>query len=461
MKVLLINPPEGKVYGKFKSPDHPPLGLAYLGAVLLKSGHSVKIIDIDADGISLSNLKEIIANYSLIGLTATTPTFGQASKIFEVVKENSRAITVLGGIHATIYPEECIKNENIDFLVRGEGEETFLELLDSLEKKKEISSIKGISFKKNKKIIHNPNRDLIKNLDDLPFPARELFKHSNYSYPDSFLSPVMPIMTSRGCPHACTYCCTKYIFSRKVRFRSSKNVMEEIEHLIKKYKVKEIHIWDDNFTLNKQRVKQIHDEILSKAIKIKFAFPNGLRADQVDEDILRWLKEMGTYSVCFGVESGNQIILDNVEKGTNLAQIEKAYELSKKIGLETWGFFMFGLPGETSETIKNTINFAKKIDPDVAKFHILKPFPGTKIFDQLKKQNLITNYNFDDYGIHTKPVHRLPNISEEDLINASKKAYREFYLRPLKIFKHALRIKSFNRFKVNVRTAFDLLKTIK
>jgi len=461
MKILLVNPSQSGVYGKMNPPDYPPMGLAYIGAVLEKAGHGVRIIDISADKISNNYFAGILGDYDLVGLTATTPTFRSAELLCRLVKENSSAITILGGIHATIAPEECAKSGFIDYVVRGEGEETIAELVTALEKNKEVKKIKGLSFKNKGKVIHTPNRELIKNLDEIPFPARHLFNHQKYTYPDSLLNPVMPIMTSRGCPHGCTYCCTKLIFSRRVRFRSAKNVVDEIECLIKRYGVKEIHFWDDNFTLNKQRVFEIRDELKKRKIKLNFAFPNGLRVDQVDEEILRCLKEMGVYSMAFGVESGNQIILDNVKKGTNIAQIEKAYSLAKKLGFETWGFFMLGLPGETEETIKKTISFAKKINPDVAKFHILKPFPGTEVFNELKEKGLITNFNYSDYGIHTHPVHRLPNLSEDDLLNWSKKAYRQFYLRPSKMLNQLLRLKSFERIRLNIKTAISLLSSMK
>jgi len=464
MKILLVNPSQKQVYGKMSAPDYPPMGLAYIGAVLENANHKVKIIDINADNISNLQFIKMIKNYDLIGLTATTPTFENAEFLCKLVKENSSAITILGGIHATISPEECAKSKFIDYVVRGEGEETIIELIESLEKNKnlkEIKKIKGLSFKDKNKIFNTPNRDLIKNLDEIPFPARHLFNHQKYTYPDSLLSPVMPIITSRGCPHGCTYCCTKLIFTRRVRFRSAKNVVDEIEFLIKKYKVKEIHLWDDNFTLNKQRVFEIRDELKKRNIKINFAFPNGLRVDQVDEDILKCLKDMGVYSMAFGVESGNQIILDNVKKGTNLSQIEKAYKIAKKLNFETWGFFMIGLPGETKSTIKKTINFAKKINPDIAKFHILKPFPGTEIFNQLKEQNLITNFDYSAFGIHTRPVHRLPSLSEDDLLKQAKIAYRQFYLRPSKIISQLLRLKSFERIKLNFKTGISLLESMR
>jgi len=462
MKILLVNPSQSRVYGKMASPDYPPMGLAYIGAVLEKNGHSVRIIDIDADKISVNEFIRIIkCGFEIVGFTATTPTFNEAEKLSKLVKENTKAVTILGGIHATIDPASCLKSGSIDFLIRGEGELTVVELVNEINGKKNFSNIRGISFNHKNKIVHNENRELIKELDEIPFPARHLFNQQKYSYPDSLRSPVMPIITSRGCPHACTYCCTKLIFSRRVRFRNAKNIVDEIEELIKNYKVKEVHIWDDNFTLYKKRVLDILKEIKKRNIKLKFAFPNGLRADQVDEDILRWLKQMGVYSLAFGVESGNQIILNNVKKGETLESIEKAYELSRKFGFETWGFFMIGLPGETEETVNNTIEFAKKLNPDVAKFHILKPFPGTEIFEELKEKGLITIFDYSKYGIHTRPVHRLPNMNEDDMMALAKKAYKEFYLRPSKIINHILRIKSIERLKLNFKTGVSILKAVR
>ncbi|MBR9706189.1 radical SAM protein [Candidatus Pacearchaeota archaeon] len=462
MKVLLVNPSQTKVYGKMKSPDYPPLGLAYIGAVLEDAGHQVRIIDIDADGITQDNFIEIVKErYELVGFTATTPTFENAEKLCALVKKNTEAVTVLGGIHATIVGDEVAKSDSIDFVVRSEGEATILELIEVICGKKKAAEVKGISFMDSGTVNHTPDRDLIKNLDDIPFPARHLFNHQKYVYPDSLLTPVMPIITSRGCPNSCTYCCVKLIYHRRFRYRSAENIVDEIEKLIDDYGVKEIHFWDDNFTLLKKRVFGVRDELKRRNIKLKFAFPNGLRVDRVDEEILRCLKDMGVYSIAFGVESGNQNILNNAKKGITLSQIEKAYSLAKKIGFETWGFFIIGLPGETKETIRDTIKLAKKINPDIAKFHILKPFPGTKVFDELNEKGLITEYDYSHYGIHTRPVHRLPDLDEDELMKWAKQAYREFYLRPSKIFGLLLRTKSWDRFKLNVKTGFFVLKSMR
>ncbi len=462
MKVLLINPSQKETYGNLTPPSYPPLGLGYIAAVLEKEKHDVQIIDIDADNITENQLINLIKqNFNLVGITSTSTTFKNAEKICETIKKYSNITTVVGGIHPTIAPEESIKSPYIDIIVRHEGEETIIALVNALKNNTALDDIPGISFKKNSKIIHNKDKELVENLDTIPFPARHLFRQQKYTYPDSLASPVVPIITSRGCPHLCTYCCSKQLFTRKVRFRSAVNVVDEIEHLIKTYGAKEIHIWDDTFTLNKKRVFEFRDEIKKRNIKINFMFSGGLRVDHVNEDILKALKEIGAYSLAFGVESGSQKILDNVKKGITLEQVEKTFKIAKNLGFELWGFFMIGLPGETPETVRATIDFAKKLDPDVAKFHILKPFPGSEVYRQFKEQGLLIEEDYTKYGIHTRPVHRLPDLSDEDLMQWTKTAYREFYLRPKKILAHIKRIKSWERLKLNASVGFKLLSFMK
>ena len=312
------------------------------------------------------------------GLTATTSTINHVKKLAEEIKKVTNSFVVVGGIHPTIAPEDTLKCKFIDLIVRGEGELTIIELINELKKTNpSFFNIKGIGYRKNGKIILTGNRPLIKNLDSLPYPARHLLKNE-YTPPDALRTPVASIFTSRGCFGRCTYCCTKNIFPG-LRFRSIKNVVNEIEFLLTQG-VKEIHIMDDNFTVYKQRVLDFRDEIVRRGIKTTFVFSNGLRADNIDEDILKALKDIGVLSVGFGVESGNQKILNVIKKDIDLNTIRKAYRLSKKYKFETWGFFMIGLPNENKKTVNDTIQFAKELDPDFAKFLILKPFPGSEVF---------------------------------------------------------------------------------
>lgn len=421
------------------------------------------IIDVDADRVSEKDLAKLLSeeNYGLAGITTTTPTFNNAIYLTDLVKKYSRVKTVLGGIHVTNMPDESISIESVDFVVKGEGELTLLELAKALEEGTDLDKIDGLFYKKNGQVIKNQERQLVEDLDSLPFPARHLFRHQNYNYPDALVKPVMPIMTSRGCPAACSFCTSKTIFKRKFRVRSAKNVVAEIEHLIESFGIKEIHIWDDNFITQRKRVFEIRDEIKKKNIKIKFSFPNGLRADYVDLELLRALKDMGTYSIAFGVESGNQKILDRVNKGLKLERIESVFRLAKKTGLETWAFFMIGLPGDTAETIKDTINFAIKLNPDVAKFHLLKPFPGSEIYDEFLAKGLLLGKDFDHFGLHTPAVHRLETLSSHDLWLWHKQAYRRFYLRPSMVFRQILRLKSINRIKLNIPVAIGVLKNMR
>ncbi len=463
--ILLISPPRtfgGKdlTYENMEPPEYPPLNLAYLASNLEKHDYEVEIIDSDVESDFRKKITNLIKKSPLlIGLTCTTPLFGNARLLAKFIKEQADNIPiVLGGIHATLMPYLTAQEKMFDFLVVGEGELTLVELADMLKKKEtEFSKIDGLVFRKNDQIIINQPRQQINNLDDLPFPRRDLFKNHAYKYPDVLYTPAMPIITSRGCPGVCTYCASRDIFPR-VKFRSAQNVVEEIEDLIKNYGAKEIHIWDDCFTLLKKRVFAIRDLLKEKNIKTNFAFPNGLRADYVNFEILKALKNMGTYSVSFGVESGSQKILDTVKKKLTLEQIRTAFRDAKKLNLETWGFFMIGLPCETEEDINRTVEFAKEIDADIVKFNILIPFPGTEAYNQLLKDNLIIEKDFSKYGYHSRPVHRLPTLTADDLIRLHSRAYRAFYLRPRKLLQQVFRLKSWTRISTNLKTGLMVFR---
>ena len=459
MKILLLNPSQSTVYGSKVKPSYAPLGMLYIASVLEKEGHQIDFWDFDNDELDEKKLKSILLKFKpdLIGFTATTSTIQHAKKIAKYSKNLTNAKIIFGGIHTTIAPNDVLKEDYIDLIIIGEGEISIKNLVKELEKKKpNFSGIRGIGYKVGGKIKLNPPQPLVENLDDIPFPARHLIKNP-YIPPDALKNPVTTIMTSRGCPGRCTYCCTKNIFGFRLRFRSVESIITEIESALKNGS-KEIHIMDDNFTVHKQRVLEFRDEILKRKIKTTFVFSNGIRADKIDEDILKALKDIGVLSVGFGVESGNQRILDNIKKDIKLDTVRKAYKLAKKFGFETWGFFIVGLPGENKETVNDTIEFAKELDPDFAKFLILKPYPGSEVFKQLDKDKLIFNFDYDNYGVYTKPVHNLPELSAQEMIDLQKKAFRRFYLRPKKIFQHLRRMKSFTQLKLNIFSAMFVFK---
>jgi radical SAM superfamily enzyme YgiQ (UPF0313 family) len=461
MKILLINPAISNVYGGLPPSVQIPLGLAYIAAVIEKEGYPVEIVDVEAEGITPQKLLEKIFDFkpSIVGFTCTTPTFKSAIETATLIKKKFPGIkTIFGGIHPTVALYETIQSEIVDFVVKGEGEITAVELLSAIKGTIPFSKVKGISYKYNGNIVINSDRDLIENLDELPFPARHLFMKQSYTYPDSLSKNTFPMITSRGCPGRCTFCNTCNIFGHHFRARSSKNVVDEIEFLINTFNAREIHIWDDNFVTIKKRIFEIRDLLKKRNIKVRFAFPNGLRADFLSYEILTVLKDMGTYSIAIGVESGNQGVLDRAKKGIKLDKIRDSFRYAKEIGLETWAFFMFGLPGETCKSVSESIKFAAELDPDVAKFHILKPYPGTEVYEELKGHGLITSFDYSNFGIHAPPVHKLPGLDDKYLLEMQKYAYRKFYLRPKKIIQQVTRLKSFYRIKLNILVAVALLK---
>jgi len=455
LKALLVIPSHEKVYGMKMAPAYPPLGVLYIASVLIGRGVEVGILDADADKMSIDDILSEIEHFdpAIVGITATTPTMNEAKGIAEVIKRHRDIPIILGGIHPTLNPEECIAWPCFDFVIKGEGETTIGELADVLKAGTgAFETVKGIYYKKNGSSHFTGERELIADLDTIPFPARHLLRNiSCYKPPDAEKLPVASIMTTRGCPGRCTYCCTKNIFKDRYRMRGIDNVLEEIELLISRFKVKEIHIADDAFNSNKRRTLSLCEAIAKKSYPVNFEFLNGLRADTLDDDMLDAFRSIGVKNVGFGVESADRDILKHVKKSIMPEDVERAMRISKKKGFKTWLFFMIGLPGETEETIKRTIEFAKDVDPDFAKFLIFKPFPGSDIFDEINGAGLIDDKDYDHYGVYTPPVHNLPSLSKADLVSWQKKAFREFYFRPKKIWDHLIRQRSLAQLKLSLR----------
>ena len=323
-----------------------------------------------------------------------------------------------------------------------------------------LAKINGLFFKDQGVKVANPPRELIADLDTLPMPARHLLPNQNYTYPDTKYNPVFPVFTSRGCPGKCAFCQQYHITGRKLRLRSASKVVDEIEHLIKVYHAREIHIWDDMFSSNPKHVFGLRDELKKRGIKIPICFAAGIRVDTATPEILQAMREMGGYSVAFGVESGVQEILDKCSKGITLEEARAAVKNAKQAGLETWCFFMLGLLGETRETVEQSIKFAIELDPDIVKFHIFKPYPGSDLSREMKSKGLILDFDVEKYGIHTYPVHRTEALSPEDIFRLQKEAYRRFYFRPRIILRQLLRLNSWARIKNNLTVAFGMLRLV-
>jgi len=452
MNVLLIDPPwivENKenLWRKVGS-CLPSLGMAYVAAVLEKNGHKVQIIDCTAEQISVDIVKEKLKNYSdidFIGLTATTPIFPNALRIARICKEMfPNAKIVFGGVHPTVMPDETLSYDFVDFVVRDEGEETMSELVSGERPWK----ILGLSHKKNNKIIHNLARPLIKNLDEIPPPAYNLLPMTKYRPATGSYKrlPAMSIFATRGCPGRCTFC--HRAFRGIVRPRSARNIIDEIKLLQKDYGIKEVSFYDDTFTLFKNVVKEFCEIIKNEKIDITWSCFT--RVDFVDEELLRAMKQSGCHLILFGVESADEEILKNIKKNISLEQVEKVVKLARKIGIETRASFMFGNPGETEETIKKTINYALKLDPDEVQFNITTVYPGTEMFEWADKQGYILTKDWAKYNM-SEVVMKLPTVSPETLQKYYKLAHRKFYLRPKIILRRLLNIRSLSQLKQEVK----------
>lgn len=444
-KVLLINPPY--TFNTYLNIDrnagtmqHPFISLASI-AGSLNDICDVKILDFD---ISAGNHFKILANEiqnldcGIVGITATTPVFPSLLEIAKRVKEiNQSILVIVGGAHVTARPNDALNSEHIDIVAVGESDFFLRDFIISKDKLR----LKGAYLKREGRIIFNGGSGLIENLDTLPYPEWRLYDLKRYKASRLIErnSPSGLLETSRGCPFACVYC-NKNIFGNLWRKKSVGRVISEFQYM-KKIGFKEIHIEDDGFSTDLKHAKDISLGLIDAQVGIPWTLLNGIRVDRVDKELLELLKEAGCYQVAFGIESGDEDVLSKANKGITLKQIENAVKLANKIGVETFGFFMLGLPGETKRSLQKTIDFAKKLPLTIAKFAITIPYPGTPMFEELDLQHKIFNKNWKDYLLHNNktPIYNHPNLDWGTIQIYYKKAYRDFYLHPTQVFKHCLR----------------------
>lgn len=380
----------------------PPLGISYVAAVLEKNGYKTRIIDRgiinvkNNENIAVVNdvTKKILEkeNPRIVGISATTALIPDAYETAKLVKRIlPNCLVVLGGTHATILPvktlEEC---REIDVVVRGEGEFTFLDLV----KNKNFDNVKGICYRKNNKIITNPAREPIEALDELPFPARHLLDMKFYTSIHNIvirgvIAKATHIFTIRGCPYKCSFCAGSAAFGRKLRYHSVDYVIKEIKHLILKYKVKGIYFAEDMFLSNRQRATELCNALIKEGLNKKIVWCAQVRVNSVDEDILRLMKKAGCVQVEYGFESGSQKMLDIMKKHTTADQNYTAARLARKVGLRFLADIIVGIPGEEKEDFIKTTSLIRETKPDVIGFNIFIPLPGSELFDMLQSKGLI------------------------------------------------------------------------
>jgi len=398
LEVLLINPPVFDLAEKIKIMNnkiYPPLGLAYIAAVLEQKGFNVKIIDAFAEQLNEKKLRKRIekSNASLVGVSNQFTSYCEnAEKVAKIAKEELDAFVVQGGIHATIATKEVLKDKNTDLVICGEGEKTFNEIAKKLCKGKSIKGIAGTAEKKGKKIVFNKPRQFIQNLDELPFPARHLLPMQIYFEKEdlrwNMRFPKATIVTSRGCPGRCVYCSVHTMWGRTWRAHSAKRVVDEIESLVEEYGVREIDFMDDNIALNPLRMKEICNEIIERKIDIKWKTPNGIGHWTLNKELINLMKKSGCHRLAFGIESANSEIRKFIHKEHSLKQAEQIIRDANNAGIWTEATFILGFPYETKSQMQETIEWALKSDLDFALFYLLGVYPGTEIEEILKKEGL-------------------------------------------------------------------------
>ena len=420
-----------------------PLGLLYLASFLRTFGnHRVQIIDMKAEVISVKDAERKIADFNtdyigIGGMTYEALEIHELAKRFKNVFPNTPVI--LGGPHATTSPEEIISDQNVDFVIIGEGEEPFKKLIDELEHGKKVFETPGVAYRNKNNIVINKRIPASFNLDSLPFPAWDLINISKYFdfTRQSIVSMhhrYMTILTSRGCPYQCTYC--HQVFGKKFRARSPENVFEEIKRLYYDYKIREFHVADDTFNLDISRAEKICDLITESNLEIGLSFPNGLRVDIMTIPLLEKLKNAGTFMVSYAIESASPRLQKILKKNIRFDNVKKIIARTGQLGILCNGFFMIGLPGETKEDVETTLKYAWNSRFHTASFFVLNPFPGTEVFKNSKsnaprklKDILKKDYNY------VCPSYDLSELSNKKLKYYITKANLIFYLNPKRLIR--------------------------
>jgi len=444
MKILLIDPPWYSLQGISSTP--PSLGLFYIGAYIKKNGHEclissgelgiTKKIKHQKVLINSKDFKDIERNpaykkyvsrlYSIlkrfrpdvVGFTAPTVKVRVVKSLAKFIKKyNSNIIIAVGGPHATILPDYFLKKgSNINFVIRNEGEESFLDLINLLEiNKKDYSKINGISYIKNNIIKHNKNRDFLKDLDRLPFPEEDMLYEKKLVSKNQFGNMV----SSRACPYNCTFCASKKIWGTKVRYRSVENIFKEMK--MKKDKgVNLITFNDDSFTIKKDRVLKLCDLIIKNKLKINWECDT--RVNLINYSLLKKMKKAGCVQIGLGIECGNDKMLKYLKKGITIKQIEEAFRITKKLKIATLAYFMSGFPEETEEDMMDTIKLMKKVKPTHPCWSIATPYPGTQLYEECLREGLINkDVDWEKFHHHSKEMGFSKYIPKDRFIKIAEK----------------------------------------
>lgn len=455
-KIMLIFPTGKVVKGHFQHCEIP-LGLAYLAAVLRDNNFQVKVLDgrtkfksfIPANskweyfGFTQEEIIEEVENYApqVVGISCLSSFhFSDVVVLFRLIKQlDPNILTVIGGSHPTFLAEQVMNNsKDIDFVILGEGEESFSDLLMNISSGADYRNLDGLAFRIDGKICVNPKTRYIENLNNLPYPALDLFpldfyRKKSVPFSTTFRSKMCaPILTSRGCVADCIFCASKNFWGNVYRRRTAANVLDEINFLIDRYGIKEIQFIDDNLTLDRKRARDIFKGIIDRNFKISWNTPNGIAVWTMDEEMLNLMKESGCYEVTVAFESGVQQVIDKIiKKPINLQKAALMVEKMKKLGIQVNGFFISGFPGETKKQVLETFSFAEKVDLDSAYFFIANPTPGSELLKICEEKGYLRrNFRFDDIE-YNLPNIQTPEFTPREIEKMVLKQFNIFHFRIL------------------------------
>ncbi|MBN1622344.1 MAG: radical SAM protein [Endomicrobiales bacterium] len=459
MKTLLIEPlvDTKTKWGKFEPGKGfiPPMGIMSIYSYLRSKGKDVRFIDTQFGDFTENDIRKILSEdkeIKVVGMSAFTPTAYFTFRMAKICKEIRPDIkVVLGGFHASILPERSLREcPWVDYIVLREGELTFLELVDKIEKNESPDDVDGICYLKDGMFVSNKPRCFIENLDDLPYSSYDEIDISRYlPHPTQYkVLPNFPFLTQRGCPYNCAFCNAGIVHGKKVRSFSTDRVVSELELLTKQYGARGVYFQDSTFTINKAYVRELCQKLISKGIKLKWAC--NTRCDRVDVELLELMKRAGCWMINYGVESANQKSLDMLKKGITIEQVEKSISDTKRVGIDMTCNFILCIPGENAEMVENTIKFSKKLFPDIALFWLPIPFPGTELEDLCKKDGgYKENAKWEDFIAFDfdNLVYVNPNFGVEGMMHYNRKAFKDFYLNFRYIAKMFVKIRSLDDIK--------------
>jgi len=460
-KILLLFPNFLQYEVLKMNPHQPPLNLAYLSAMLEKNSIPHVVCDAAAENVDEKKLLEIIENYqpNFIGITTNIAIIYAAVISAKNIKAKFKNIKIImGGPWAHANYELLLEADIADIVCFGEAEYTLVEILKTYTNNINVlSSVSGISYKFENKIIRTQAKPPITDLDEIPFPNWKMFPIKKYDAAHRY-KPFVPIITSRGCPYDCINC-TKIIHGYKPRLRSIQNIIEELEYLKKEINPNEIVIMDDIFNYDLERAKKLLREIIKRNFNFKFQLLNGIRADNIDLEFAYLLKASGTYKVAIGIESGSQKVISFLHKKLNLAILENSIKILHKAGLIVYGYFILGLPIETVNSMIYSIDFADRINLDMAYFFGVLLFPGSKLYDYIieHKYKVTSLYKYRFINLQTSALtFEAPNFNKKDYERVRKYYIIRFYLNPRR-FLRFLRVLSFNELLYLIKRAIGYI----